>query len=106
MINLNLVRVKRYSVHGKLGGNWDNAAKCGSRSSNWNNSPLNLNSNNSARGVTDTDRPIFYRVAGLHGLLADCLTLMRYFNKLTSKYTATAPLGLVISMNVREGVLL
>jgi retron-type reverse transcriptase len=37
-----------------FGSNWDNGAKCGSRSSNWNNPALNLNSNNGSQGVTDT----------------------------------------------------
>lgn len=37
-----------------LGEQWNNGSQCGSRGSNWNNSPLNLNSNNSARGVTET----------------------------------------------------
>lgn len=37
-----------------FGSNWDNSAKCGSRRSNWNNPTLNLNSNISRRGVTDT----------------------------------------------------
>ena len=32
-------------LRAKLGGNWNNAAKCGSRASNWNNAPLNLNAN-------------------------------------------------------------
>jgi hypothetical protein len=36
------------------GGNWNNGANCGSRSSNWNNSVLNLNSNNGCRAVADT----------------------------------------------------
>lgn len=37
-----------------FGGNWSNGANCGSRSSNWSNSPLDLNSNNGVRGLTDT----------------------------------------------------
>lgn len=37
-----------------FGGNWNNGSKCGSRGSNWNNSPLNLNSNIGARGVAET----------------------------------------------------
>jgi len=38
------------------GGNWNNGANCGSRYSNWNNSTLNLNSNNGCRAVADTRR--------------------------------------------------
>jgi len=37
-----------------FGGNWNNAANCGSRASNWNNSALNLNANIGARGTSDT----------------------------------------------------
>jgi hypothetical protein len=37
-----------------FGGNWNNGTNCGSRCANWNNSPLDLNSNNGARGVADT----------------------------------------------------
>jgi hypothetical protein len=36
-----------------LGGNWDNGANCGSRASNWNNSPSNSNNNIGCRGVCD-----------------------------------------------------
>ena len=36
-----------------FGGNWDNGANCGSRSSNWNNSPTNSNNNIGCRGVCD-----------------------------------------------------
>lgn len=89
--------------HGILGGNWNNSAKCGSRSSNWNNSPLNLNDNNSARGVTDTEDNTL--VAGPHGPLADSLTLSRCVNALTAKHQATAPHGLVGQPNARAGVL-
>jgi len=40
-----------------FGGNWANAAICGSRCSNWNNSPSNSNANIGARGVCeDTER--------------------------------------------------
>jgi len=38
-----------------FGGNWDNGARCGSRTANWNNRTLKLNSNHSARGVTETE---------------------------------------------------
>ena len=37
-----------------LGSNWNNSANCRSRYSNWNNSPLNLNSNISLRRYADT----------------------------------------------------
>lgn len=82
-------------IRGILGGNWDNGVKCGSRSSNWNNSPLNLNSNNSSRGVTDTEVNNGSIVAGPYSPLADILTLLRRAFALTAKHTATAPLGLV-----------
>lgn len=36
-----------------FGGNWDNGSNCGSRASNWNNSPTNSNSNIGARGCCD-----------------------------------------------------
>ena len=36
-----------------FGGNWDNGANCGSRCSNWNNSPTNSNNNIGARGVCE-----------------------------------------------------
>lgn len=38
-----------------LGGNWDNGVIYGVRTSNWNNSPLILNANYSARGTYDTN---------------------------------------------------
>ena len=38
---------------GLLGGPWTNGAYCGSRSSNWDNSPLNLSGYISARGVAE-----------------------------------------------------
>ena len=72
----------------KLGGNWNNGVKCSSRSSNWNNSPLNLNSNNSARRVTDTERT-YSQVAGPHGPLADHYTLSRGKIPLTAKHATT-----------------
>lgn len=90
--------------HGILGGNWNNSAKCGSRSSNWNNSPLNLNDNNSARGVTDTEGNTL--VAEPYSPLADLFTLSRYGQLLTAKHKATAPCGLVGQPNVRLGDLL
>lgn len=37
-----------------VGSNWNNSAVCGSRAANWNNRSLNLNSNNGARGASDT----------------------------------------------------
>lgn len=87
---------------GLLGGNWNNSAKCSSRSSNWNNSPLNLNSNNSARRVTDT-ADIFSLVAESDGPLADPFTLSRNRFLLTAKHKATAPLGLVGFSKARVG---
>lgn len=97
--------VKGYRA--KLGGNWNNSSKCSSRSSKWNNSPLNLNSNKSARSVTATaDNKNIPLVAGLNGLLADSFTLLRFFKKMTAKYTATAPLGLVGKPKVLVGDLL
>ena len=95
--------VKRYN-RAKLGGNWNNSLICSSRSSKWNNSPLNLNSNKSTRGVTATaDNNFIPQVAGLNGLLADLFTLLRSCKKWTAKYTATAPLGLVGKPNVLAG---
>jgi len=91
----------------KLGSNWNNSSKCSSRSSKWNNSPLNLNSNKSTRGVTATaDNKDVPLVAGLNGLLADSFTLLRFLKEMTAKYTATAPLGLVGKTNVLAGDLL
>jgi len=87
--------------HGKLGGNWNNSANCRSRSSNWNNSPLNLNDNNSARGVTDTEGNTL--VAGPYGPLADLFTLSQSGKLRTAKHKATAPHGLVGGPNVRAG---
>jgi len=86
--------IKMY-IRRKLGGNWNNRVKCGSRSSNWNNDPLNLNSNNSSRGVADTEGYGVSMTAGLNDPLADLYTLSRYSIELTAKYTAVAPLGLV-----------
>jgi hypothetical protein len=95
-------KVKRYRA--KLGGNWNNSVKCSSRYSKWNNSPLNLNSNNSTRACTATaDNKHILLVAGLNGLLADFFTLLRYCKKLIAKYTAAAPLGLVGKPNVLVG---
>lgn len=37
-----------------LGGNWNNAVNCGSRYSNWNNAPSNVNTNIGGRGASDT----------------------------------------------------
>lgn len=58
---------------GIIGSNWNNSVNCSSRSSNWNNSPLNLNSNNSARGVTDTEVYVLSRK--LNSPLADSYTV-------------------------------
>lgn len=85
-----------------LGSNWNNSVNCGSRSSNWNNSPLNLNSNNSGRSVTDTEIESNRFVAGPYGPLADILTLLRSAKAWTAKHTATAPAGLVLNWNVRQ----
>jgi hypothetical protein len=78
---------KGYTSRPKFGGNWDNGAKCGSRSSNWNNSPLNLNSNNSSRGVTDTDAE--------PNSLADPLSLSDRPKAGTAKHATTGCFGLV-----------
>ncbi len=78
---------------GILGSNWNNSVNCSSRSSNWNNSPLNLNSNNSSRGVTDTEQCASCRK--LNSPLADSCTLSS-----EAKYTTTASYGLVNNMNV------
>ena len=91
----------------KLGGNWGNGSICGSRSSFWPHSPLNLNSNKSTHGVTATaDNNYIPQVAGLNGLLADSFTLLRFLKEMTAKYTATAPLGLVGKPKVLAGDLL
>ena len=73
---------KGYKRRPLFGGNWNNSANCGSRYSNWNNAPLNLNSNYSSRGVADTDAK--------HNSLADLLSL-----SVTAKYTTTDHQGLV-----------
>ena len=78
---------------GILSGNWNNSAICRSRSSNWNNDPLNLNSNKSARGVTDTGKSCFCRKP--YGPLADRSTLLRSPYGWTAKYAAAALSGLV-----------
>jgi len=91
----------------KLGSNWNNSSKCSVRTANFNNSPLNLNSNKSTREFTATsgnkDIPL---VAGLNGLMADSFTLLRFLKEMTAKYTATAPLGLVGKPKVLAGGLL
>ena len=84
-----MISVKKY--HPSFGGNWNNEAKCGSRYSNWNKSPLNLNSTKSSRGVTDTVDNKLLLVAKLNGLLADFFTLLRSLKRWTAKHTATAP---------------
>ena len=91
----------------KLGSNWNNSSICGSRSSKWNNSPLNLNSNKSSRSCTATvDHKNILLVAELNGLLADSFTLLRFSKEMTAKYTATAPLGLVGKPKILVGDLL
>ena len=62
--------VKRYRVI--FGGNWNNGAKCGSRYAKFNNAPLNLNSNISGQGASDTVE------LTINSLLAGCFTLLRY----------------------------
>ena len=91
----------------QFGINWNNSSKCSSRSSKWNNSPLNVNSNKSSHGVTATsDNKHIPLVAGLNGLMADSFTLLRFLKEMTAKYTATAPLGLVGKPKVLAGGLL
>jgi hypothetical protein len=87
-----------------LSGNWTNSVNCSSRSSNWNNDPLNLNSNNSGHGVTDTEGAV--RIAELNSPLADISTLLRSVKARTAKYATAAPLGLVARANVLAGNLL
>lgn len=86
---------------GILSGNWTNSVNCSSRSSNWNNDPLNLNSNNSSHGVTDTEGEV--KVAELDSPLADIFTLLRNAKAWTAKYATAAPFGLVAKANVLEG---
>ncbi len=73
---------KRYKCRPLFGGNWNNSANCGSRSSNWSDTPLNLSSAYSSRGIADTDAK--------HNSLADLLSL-----SVTAKYTTTGHPGLV-----------
>lgn len=80
-------------TQGILSGDWNNEVKCGSRRSNWNNSPLNLNSNISARSVTDTEELCICREP--YSPLADISTLLIQDIGL-AKYTATAPRRLVV----------
>lgn len=82
-----------------LGGNWNNAAKCGSRASNWNNSPLNLNANISGRGVADTDALCISRLP--YSPLADLYTLLEH-SKTQSDCPARASNS---KMKVRVGIL-
>lgn len=76
--------------------------KCSSRSSNWNNSPLNLNSNNGSRRVTDTAD--MNNIAESYGLLADPFTSLRNCKKLIAKYTATDFRRLVGKPKVCENI--
>lgn len=75
-----------------LSSNWNNSAICSSRSSNWNNSVLDLNSNKSARGYSDTVLS--------NSPLAECYTLLRHLKRLTAKYTTTTYTMLVNKMKV------
>lgn len=90
---------------GILRGNWNNGVICGSQSSNWNNSPLNLNSNNSGRGATDTESFIVGN-AELNCPLADIFTLLIYVKSYTAKYTTTVSQGLVTKVKVLEKIIL
>ena len=78
---------------GFLGGSWNNGVICGSRSSIWSRSPLDLDSNVSGRGVADTEQCASCRK--LNSPLADSCTLSS-----EAKYTTTASCGLVNNMNV------
>ena len=98
-----IIQVKKYNLRPNFGGNWDNGANCGSRYSKWNNSPLNLNSNNSSRGVADTADNNLPLVAGLNGLLADFFTLLRSLKRWTAKHTATAPVWVSSHAKVLTG---
>ena len=51
-----------------FGGNWDNGSNCGSRASNWNNSPSNSNSNIGARGVCEGKRIGIYLLCHRYGV--------------------------------------
>lgn len=90
---------------GILRGNWNNGVNCGSRSSNWNNSPLNLNSGSSGRGAADTESFIVAH-AGLNCPLADIFTLLLYVKSYTAKYTTTVSQGLVTKVKVLGKILL
>lgn len=69
---------------------------CGSRSSNWNNSPLNLNDNNSARRVTDTEVYVLGRK--LNSPLADLHTMSQ-----NGKTHSDCPPGASKKLNVTGG---
>ena len=45
-----------------FGGNWADGSNCGSRASNWNNSPSNSNNNIGCRGVCDDKEVVSTRV--------------------------------------------
>lgn len=67
-----------------LSGNWNNGVNCSSRRSNWNNSPLNLNSNYSGRRVCDTEK-----------MGQTVLWLIYLPCRSKAKYEKTEPYGLV-----------
>ena len=51
---MKIKRLINYIVTALFGGNWNNGVNCSSRSSNWNNSPLNLNDNISRHATSET----------------------------------------------------
>lgn len=67
--------IRGICLHPLFSGNWNNGAYCGSRGSNWNNSPLTLNSNIGVRGVSET------RISQTP--MAECIPLA-----MMAKYTA------------------
>lgn len=50
-----------------FGGNWDNTSNCGSRASNWNNSPSNSNANIGCRGVCEDKKLDFSALCRRYG---------------------------------------
>lgn len=50
-----------------FGGNWNNGSNCGSRASNWNNSPTNSNNNIGARGVCEDMIRASFALCRRHG---------------------------------------
>jgi hypothetical protein len=76
---------KRYKTRPIFGSNWNNSVICSSRSVNWNNSPLSLNSNYGGRGVADT--------GAKHNSLADLLPLSKA--EVSAEHTTTVHSWLV-----------